>query len=71
MGKLWAALGSILAVILGAVGLHRSGKKQGRLEVENAGNKEGLERAKKITNIKDSVIRGESAFKRLRDNWKR
>ena len=71
MGKLWAALGSILAVILGAVGLHRSGKKQGRLEVENAGNKEGLKRAEKITQIKVGVIRGKSALERLRDKWKR
>ena len=71
MSKLWAALGSILAVILGAVGLHRSGKKQGRLEVEAETNQQGVDRANERNKIERRIVGGGDSVERLRDKWQR
>ena len=71
--ELIAGLGAVLALILGAFGLHHKGYSSGKKEAEAESKARLLELTKKRVkeNEKVSALSDSDVDKRLRDKWKK
>lgn len=71
--EIMALIGTFVALILGALGLHTSGYRKGRAAAESAERDRLLELTKKRVAKNESInsLSDDDVDKRLRDKWKK